>query len=70
MPVPQLKYASLAPYKYQTFDPDFVKFTNIPAVERKKVKEEKPPEPAPAGEAREEDEKKEEEASREFCSSC
>ena len=38
---PRMPYAKLPPFKYQTFDIDFVKFTNIPSIERKKAKEEK-----------------------------
>ena len=41
MSAPRMPYAKLPPFKYQSFDIDFVKFTNIPSIERKKAKEEK-----------------------------
>ena len=57
MPGPRMQYAKLSNYQYQSFDIDFVKFTNIPLYQPKK-KEETPP--VKEGEKVEKDETKDE----------
>ena len=37
----RMQYAKVAPFKYQSFDIDYVKFTNIPLIDRKTAKEER-----------------------------